>query len=85
MRLFRQCTRVSAEFTVLEQRIYGPIEPWLDAAERALTEPLGLKTFYVHAAIHEHLGQSEEQFWAHSVVGVGGLRQGESAGSGTVG
>lgn len=26
------------------------------------------KTFYVREAIHEHLGELEEQFWADSVV-----------------
>lgn len=26
------------------------------------------KTFYVRAAIHEHLGALEEQFWTDSVV-----------------
>ncbi len=26
------------------------------------------KTFYVRAAIHEHLGELEEQFWADTAV-----------------
>jgi RHH-type rel operon transcriptional repressor/antitoxin RelB len=44
------------------------------------------KTFYVREAIHEHLGELEEQFWADSVVQEweNAGRQ-KPAGSGTVG
>lgn len=45
------------------------LAPENEARLEALARRTGQsKTFYVRAAIHEHLGELEEQFWADSVV-----------------
>lgn len=45
------------------------LTPEDDARLEAVARRTGRsKTFYVREAIHEHLGQLEEQFWADSVV-----------------
>lgn len=45
------------------------LTPEDDARLEALAQRTGRsKTFYVRAAIHEHLGELEAHFWADSVV-----------------
>lgn len=45
------------------------LAPEDEARLEALSRRTGRsKTFYVREAIHEHLGELEEQFWADSVV-----------------
>ncbi len=45
------------------------LTPQDEARLEALARRTGRsKTFYVREAIHEHLGELEEQFWADSVV-----------------